>query len=70
MLGGQIALGDGYEARKPRFRSQEVVEIGIETAIAVAVADREELAVGVEQEAEFHVVEHGFGEIGHRRKAI
>ena len=69
MLGGQIALGDGDEAREPRFRSQEVVEIGIETAIAVAVADREELTVGIEQEAELHAVEHGFREIGHRRKA-
>ena len=70
MLGGQIALGDGDEAGEPRFRSQEVVEIGIETAIAVAIADGKELAVGIEQEAEFHVIEHGFGEIGHRRKAM
>ena len=70
MLGGQIALGDGDEAREPRLRSQEIVEIGIEAAVAAAVADGKELAVGIEQKAEFHAIEHGLGEIGDRRETM
>ena len=54
VLGGHIALGDGDEARQPRFGRQQVVEIGIETAVAAAIADGKELAVGIEQKAEFH----------------
>ena len=53
-----IALGDGDEAGQPRFRGQQIVAIGVETSFRHAVADRQELALGLEQEVEFHRFEH------------
>ena len=53
-----LALGDRDETRQPRFRREQVVTIGIETPVGDAIADRKQLARGIEQEVELHRVEH------------
>jgi hypothetical protein len=70
MLGGQIPLRNCDEAGKPRLGSQEVIDVRIESAFVAAIAYGEELAVLIEQKAEFHRCEHGFGEVGYRSEAI
>ena len=57
MRDGHVALGDGDEAREARFGGQEVVGAAVEAAVRDAVADREELAGRVEEEAELHGLE-------------
>jgi hypothetical protein len=57
VAGRQIAAGDGDEAGETRLGGQEIVVIRLQAAIGDAIADREKLAVGVQQEAEAHLVE-------------
>ena len=64
MLGRQIALGDGDKAGQSRFRGEQIVEIAVERSIVDAVTDRQQLAVGIEQEAELHCIEHRLGTVG------
>ena len=54
---GHVALGDGDEAREAGFRGQEIVGAAVEAAVRDAVADREDLAGRVEEEAELHGLE-------------
>ena len=42
--GGHVALGDGEEARQPRFRRQKIVAIGIQGGFRNEKSDREQLA--------------------------
>ncbi len=62
VLGGHIALGDGEEAREPRFRGQQIVVVGVALPVARQVSDRQELALGVVEEA----VVHRYGEAARR----
>ena len=68
--GGDVALGDRDEAGQPRLGGEEVVPAGIGTAVRDAVADREDLARGIEEEAELRLAEHRFRERGHGREAL
>ena len=67
---GDVALGDRDEAGQPRLGGEEVVPAGIGAAVRDAVADREDLARGIEEEAELHLAEHRLRERGHGREAI
>ena len=57
VLGGHIALGDGDETGQPRFRGQQIVEIGIERTVGAAIANGEQLPVLIEKEIERHRIE-------------
>ena len=57
VAGGQIALGDADKARQPRLGGQQVVVVGIQRAVADPIADRHQIALRVEQEAEGHRIE-------------
>ena len=48
---GHVALGDRDEARQARLGGEQVVVARVEPAVGDAVADREELAARVEEEA-------------------
>ena len=67
---GNVALGDGQEAREARFGREEVVERRIAAAGAVvvreAIADREQLTLRVVQESEVDAVEDRDGAGGER----
>ena len=54
---GDIALGDGHEARQPRLGGEQVVVAGIELGTVEAPADREQLPLGIVEEAEVHVLD-------------
>ena len=54
----QVALGDGDEARKARFRGQQVIGAFVERAVANHVADGKEQALLVQEEAELHGQRH------------
>ena len=49
-----VALGDRDEAREPRLGGEQIVAARVERALRHAIADREQLALGIEQEAEVH----------------
>ncbi len=49
-----ITLGDRHEARQPRLGGEEIVAVGVERVVGHPIADREQLAVLVQQEAELH----------------
>ncbi len=51
---GHVALGDGEEACQACLGSQQVVAGRIQASVGGAVADREQLALAVHEEAEFH----------------
>ncbi len=53
----RVALGDGDEAREARFRRQEVVVRVVGLPRGDVVADAEDLALLVEEEAEVHPLE-------------
>ena len=61
VAGRNVALGDGDETRQPRFGGQQIVAVGVERALGHQIADREQLALAVEQKAEFHRQRHGPG---------
>ena len=57
-----LARGDRHEARQSRLRRQHVVVRAVEPTVGDAVADREELPVRVEEEAELDFFEEIVGE--------
>ena len=69
-----VALGDGEEAGEPRLGGEQVVERRIEPArvlgVGEAVADREQLPLRVEEEAEVHRVEERGGARRQRRRDV
>ena len=54
VAGRDVVLRDGDEARQSGFRGEQVVTIGVQAPIPRA-ADRQEPALPIEQEAEFHL---------------
>ena len=54
VAGRNVALGDRHEAREPRLGGEEIVAARVERALGTEIADREQLAVVVEQKAEIH----------------
>ena len=58
MPAGDVALGDGEEARQPCLGREQVVAARIQRAVGGAIADGEQPALRVEQEAEIHRVGH------------
>ena len=62
--GGDVALGDGEEARQARLGRQQVVVARVERPVADPEADREQLARRVEQEAEVRLPEEPLGLVG------
>src|SRR6185437_14013595 len=54
VLYGNVVLGDGDEAREPRFGGQEIVVGSVERVRALLVSDREQPARRVEQKPEIH----------------
>ena len=73
VLGRDVALGDREEAREPRFGGEEVVAVRVALAVARQIADRQELALGVEQEAVVHrhrEVAGGRGKTARRRASV
>ena len=59
-----ITLGDRHEAGKAGFGGQKVVAAGVERPLGDQKADRQQLAGGIEQEAELHRLRH------HRRGVL
>ncbi len=57
MPGGDVALGDGKEAGKPRLGGQQVIAVGVARVGRDRKADGQQLLFGVEQEGEVHL--HG-----------
>ena len=53
-----VALRDRDEAREASFRGEEVVPTGIECAVGDSIPDRQQLARGIEEEAEVHGLDH------------
>ena len=58
MAGRDVALGDRDEAREPRLGGEQIVATRVERALGHPIADREQLAVGVEQKAVAHLERH------------
>ena len=50
-----LVLGDGHEAGDARFRGEQVVIVGIQTAAGQIIANVENLPLGVKQEAKIHL---------------
>ena len=67
---GTSPLAIAMKLVEPRLGGEEVVAAGIEAAVRDAVADREDLARGIEEEAELHRVEQLLRERGHGGEAI
>ncbi len=70
MFRGQIALGDGKKARKPRFGCEQIVEVWIQRTIGATISNGEKLPVGIEQEFEFHPHRHGLRCLGNSRQPV
>ena len=58
VAGRDVALGDRDEAREPRLGGKQIVAARVERTLRHPIADREQLAVGIEQEAETHCERH------------
>ncbi len=52
---GQLPLGDGDKMGQAHFRGQEVVVAGIQAVLVGVVADHQQMAPGVVEEAEIHL---------------
>ena len=70
VAGGEIALGDGEETRQPSLGGEKIVIIGIQGAIGDAIADRQQLTLGVEQKTEFHGHGRRPGRLGQCRQPV
>ncbi len=68
MGGRHVALGDRYETRQPGFRGQQIITIGIQTVFGRAVADRQQLTVGIEEKREVHSADHLLSRLHERRQ--
>ena len=66
---GDFALGDCHETRKARLGGEQVVAARVENALRGPIADREELALWIEEKAEFHRAGHGPRRLLERRQA-
>ena len=53
-----VVLCDRKEARQARFGGKQVVAILIQRSVRYAIADRQQLALRVEQETELHRIRH------------
>src|SRR6185437_12079264 len=53
-----VASGNSHKACKARFGGEQVVAVGIESAVGDAVADRKQVTCGIEEKVEFHRVKH------------
>ena len=51
---GNIALGDRDKTREPGLRGEQIVVAGVQAAVRDTIADREELADRVKEEAKLH----------------
>ena len=51
---GNVALGDGEQAGQPRLGRQQVIAAAVAGVLGLGKADRQQLAVGVQQKAELH----------------
>src|ERR1051326_8151381 len=60
VLRGDVAFGNSDEARKPRFRREQIVIVRVQISIRLAIADRKQLPLGVEQETKLHRIGQGF----------
>ncbi len=69
MAGRYVALGDGDETRQPGLRREQIVAAGVEHALPRPVADRQQLAVRIEQEAVAHFQRRGARDSFERREA-
>ena len=71
---GDVAFGDRDEAGEPRFRRQQIVERGVQTARALrvgeAIADREDSATTIVQKLEPHPVCEGGGPLGESNENV
>src|SRR2546430_16649059 len=57
MGGRDVALGDRDEAGQSRLGGEEVVAVRVRIALEYTIADREEVARGIEEKAELHGLE-------------
>ena len=55
VAGRHVALGDRKIAGQPSFRREQIVAIGVECPVGDRKADRQQLAVGIEQEGKIHL---------------
>ena len=66
--GRDIALGDGHEAREPRFGGEQVVAARVESSLGDAIADRQELSLGIRRKPNSIGPGHGVGTIARARQ--
>ena len=69
VIRGHVVLGDGDEARQPRLGAEQIVVRGVERVGPFVIADGEQLALRIVQEAEIHRHAEGERAIGDRREA-
>ena len=71
---GHVAFGNRDKAGQPRLGREQIVIGRIEPAgilgVGEAIADREQLALRIEQEAEVHRVKEGQRTRGERRRDV
>ena len=58
---GNVAFGDRDEASKARFRSQQVVTVGVELVVGDAIPDGKLFAGVIKEKAEVHRLERVVG---------
>ena len=51
----QVALGNAEETREARFRGEQVVTTRVLHALGDPIADRQQLALRLDQKSEFHL---------------
>ncbi len=62
--GRNIAFGDGEETRQACLRCQKVIGIGVPRLVINPIADSQQLARLVEQEAELHLLRKRAANLG------
>jgi len=67
---GKVAVGDRHEACQARLGCEQVIAAWVETAFDDAIADREKLALGVEEKVETHFPGHRSRRGGKVREAM
>src|SRR5471032_3071318 len=54
MCGWYVAFCYSDETRQPRFRCEQIVEIGVQSRIGTAITDGQQLPARIQKETEFH----------------
>jgi len=58
-----VPLSNSNKTGEPRLGRQQIIATWVEALVGNAVTDREEFTSGIEEKAEFHLLEYGFREL-------